>query len=124
MKDMKMSPMERVETAPTVLDEAEYPYGLRISLDEQSLQKINFTTLPGIGDTMIITARVKVTDVSANETDDGVRRSVGLQITDLEFGPDNEDKNEEGATTDDLARKLFGDQNTVMAPPSHGQLYR
>src|SRR3954464_11149520 len=93
MKNMKQSQAEQEATAPTVLEKREdYPYCLRFTVDEGSLQKIAFAALPGVGDTMIVTARVRVTDVGDHEAEDGRNRDVGLQITDMEFGSDEEDE--------------------------------
>lgn len=62
-------------------DEA-YPYGLRIELNEDSLDKLGIDKLPGVGDEMEVEAKVEVQSVSENAYQDGEnRRSVSLQIT-------------------------------------------
>lgn len=122
MKDMKMSPSETLDAGPTVMSGSDYPYGLRITLDEQALKKIEFNPLPAVGQTMILQARVRVTDVSAHEGEDGTNRSVSFQITDLEFETDNGDEGD-GEDPAAAAGKLFTPAQNTVIPPPRGQLY-
>jgi len=62
-----------------------YPYGLTVNLEEESLDKLGLNTLPQAGDTMTLTAKVKVRSVESRDSDDGKRRSVSLQITSMEL---------------------------------------
>lgn len=83
---MKMSKSEREEQSkPTMLGDAPiYPYGLQLRLDEDALGKLGETTLPAVGESVMVYAKAKVVSVSSNEsTDGGKRRNVELQITDL-----------------------------------------
>ncbi len=93
MKNMAMSAEEREQNcAPSSLsgggDEGpRYPYGLCICLEEESLQKLGIKNLPGVGESMMITAKVMINSTSENESQhSGIRRSLSLQITDLELG--------------------------------------
>lgn len=103
MVNMKMSAEEAAEeygVAPAQAGDApEYPYGLTLSLCDESLQKLGLSTLPAVGATMTLHAVVTVTSVSQNETQSGgVDRCVGLQITDMDLtGPAR-----------DLAASLYG----------------
>lgn len=86
MKNTK--PAEKA-TAPGTLcgPHDEYPWGLRIYLEEEQLKALQMGTLPSVGTELTITAKVKVSGQSANETvEEGTRRSLNLQITELALG--------------------------------------
>lgn len=71
-------------------NEPDYPYGLRISLDEESLKKLGITDLPEVGQAMTLQARVEVVSVSQYEHTEGKSRDMSLQITDMALDtPDN-----------------------------------
>lgn len=68
----------------TVLSESpEFPFGLSVHLDDDSLEKLKVKELPEVGGEFDMFATVKVTSVSEHETDEGARRSVSLQITEM-----------------------------------------
>lgn len=83
--------MKKSRKGETLLGEAkesdapEYPYGLRVGLDSESLDKLNMTELPAIGTTMTLMAKVEVVSVSQHKSGDGKDRDVSLQITDMEL---------------------------------------
>lgn len=82
MKLTKKDKSDLKESA--VLSEApEFPWGLSVNLDEDSLEKLKVEKLPEVGDEFEMIATVKATAVSENEDEDGTRRSVSLQITDM-----------------------------------------
>lgn len=93
MVNMKMSAKEAAEeygVSPADAGDApEYPYGLTLSLCDESLAKLGITAMPSVGSTMTIHAVVAVTSVNQNETQSGgVDKSLGLQITDMDLsGP-------------------------------------
>lgn len=61
-----------------------YPWGLSITLDHDTLEKLGLDKLPKIDGTVTIYAKAKVTRREETQTEGGVtRRSLGLQITDL-----------------------------------------
>lgn len=68
-----------------------YPYGLQLSLDDETIEKLGLS-LPEVGKDMALLARVKVTAVSSSEDSYGgkteKRRSVSLQITEMCLEPD------------------------------------
>jgi hypothetical protein len=81
-------PKEKAEAEryPT-MQPPEYPWGLQITLENEQLKALGLSTLPAVGSTMTITAKVEVCSVSQYESQrDDDRRSVGLQITDLALG--------------------------------------
>lgn len=79
---------EKLYGEPTVgMPEMQYPYGLKICLDEASLSKLGIQELPEVGQKMTIEALVEVVSVSKYDTkQSGVDRKVDLQITDMELG--------------------------------------
>lgn len=72
--------------APDAGEGPRYPWGLSLSLDNDSLEKLGIDALPDVDDEMLVMARVKVTRVSAVDTaDGGKQRDVALQITDMQL---------------------------------------
>lgn len=89
MINMKMSKEEAKEytAVPDPGNAPEYPYGLRLSLDDDALEKLGITELPKVGTVMVLQARVEVCGTSAYSTQDKESEaSVSLQITDMELG--------------------------------------
>ncbi len=60
-----------------------YPYGLCLSFDQDILERLDLENDVQIGDTLTMAVQAKVTCVNQNETDDGMRMRVELQITDI-----------------------------------------
>jgi len=84
LKNMKIRRGENVlSDAP---EENRYPYGLSISLDDDSINKLGINAMPKVGEVFEMVSKVEVTNVSQNETvDGGVERRIGMQITDMAF---------------------------------------
>lgn len=104
LKSMKMTADERKEYAqPTVAtgDAPEYPWGLRLDLDDDALDKLGLTGIPEVGKVLLLTARVEVVRRSEEERPDELHRSLGLQITDMAL----EAMPAEGKTTE---QRLYG----------------
>lgn len=83
--NLKMSESERDRGAPTAVggSDREYPYGLAPHLENESLEKLGISTMPKVGETMMVHAKVKVTSVSMHEGEGNKKaKSVTLQITD------------------------------------------
>lgn len=61
-----------------------YPYGLRLDLNNESLDKLGIKGLPASGKVMKIVAEAKVESTSERQERNGDKhRSVGLQITSM-----------------------------------------
>ncbi len=91
--DIAYTPKERKEEAaemtPGKYKGPEYPYGLSITLNEETLAKLGIEELPRVGDEMRVEAMAKVTSVSMrSDKSDEDERCVGLQITELACEPD------------------------------------
>ncbi len=90
---MKMIDMKRAAEAedstmlsPKMKDE--YPWGLRISLDDETLTKLGMTELPKIDAEYKLVALACVVSISQNESAEGApRRHVELQIEQMVLAP-------------------------------------
>jgi len=71
-----------------------YPYGTRINLDQDSLDKLGIMKLPTVGDKIMIEGKCEV--ISVRQSEDG--KSVELQITDMDLENDG-DEIDEGELT-------------------------
>lgn len=110
IRDLKLEPSEQQAWGgPSVMSEPpEYPYGLNIELDECSLQKMDVSKLPEVGDMVQIAGYARVTRVSVREgddydgdgdSDDGLQRCVGLQLTALGIAPGGPADEQDAAET-------------------------
>lgn len=88
LHSMKMTSSEaKAQSTPAEVDAPRYPWGLAITLDQDSLDKLDMTGLPDVGEEYLIGGCVKVTSVSSNEHEGGKHKSVSLQITELGLAP-------------------------------------
>ena len=91
MKSMKLTKRAAVDlsAAPSVADTPEYPYGLKIYLENEQIMKLGLTEA-AVDDEVTITAKAKVCGVHKSETQnvgyDDYRHSVDLQITHMDIG--------------------------------------
>jgi uncharacterized transporter YbjL len=97
MKSMKLTKSESTATQPVEAkqDSPAYPYGLRIELNDESMKKLGLKELPEVGEEMMLLAKVVVERVSQNDTKDGKRQDMSLQITEMELSEGEEEKKEE-----------------------------
>lgn len=100
LTNMKMSAEEADEYGESTLAEApEYPYGLRLSLDDDALDKLGLgEKLPKVGETLTVLAKVDVVHVHVSQDQEGEpESSVQLQITDMSVEKPYEESNAESA---------------------------
>jgi hypothetical protein len=84
MISMKLTPAEAKEEAGYAEPKApEYPWGLSISLDSDTLAKLGITSLPEVGGVMYLQARCEVCSTSQYSNQDGKDQCMSLQITDM-----------------------------------------
>lgn len=87
-------------------DAPRYPYGLELSLDEESLAKLGMTAPPAVGTVFNITAKVVVTRSASYHTQGKeTESSSSWQITDMECGTSATSKQ------DAAANSLYGGNN-------------
>ncbi len=87
LRDMKLTRAEKVETAEIASDRPDYPYGLSLNLNTESLEKLGID-LPDMGDTFFIVAIATVRSVSEHQSDDHTSQDVSLQIEQLSLDGD------------------------------------
>jgi hypothetical protein len=78
------------ETVMSKPSENEYPYGLQLHLDTETLDKLG-ADLPEVETEVVIMAKAKVTSVSSSEGAHGASRSMTIQITQLGLAPAGDD---------------------------------
>jgi len=82
MKKTKAEAKSDEAPAPSSMSREMYPYGLRLDLNDDSLEKLKIESLPKVGKTVQVTAEARVESVSErDDTRGGKRRSLELQIT-------------------------------------------
>lgn len=103
--DMKSSAETEKSTmmAPEMRDE--YPYGLRLNLNNETLAKLGMTELPAIDAEFKMVALVCVVGITQNESSAGEPyKSVDLQIEQLMLMPAQE---EAGEGSEDKAKSMY-----------------
>lgn len=118
MIDMKKDAKEMMrDTMPFGMgSQSEYPYGLSICLGNDELEKLGLDNECEVGDMIHLFALAKVTSLSKNDTGDGEKTRIELQITHLGC----EDENEEN---EEVAGEEEGDEEDKPRPV-HKRLYR
>lgn len=79
----------------------DYPWGLCINLDNETLKKLGASPQP-VGTEVMITAKAIVKSMSTREDGEGVRHDASLQITDMGIAPAS------GEQTKTTAETLYG----------------
>lgn len=84
--NMKMDAEEvKEQTNPTAQDAPKYPWGLCITLNDDTLEKLGIDKLPEVNTEVRIVAKAEVTSVRTWQTQGGEDEStVELQITDMQ----------------------------------------
>ncbi len=102
LKSMKITKKEFKEVeAVNTFSPPEYPWELRIHLDEDLISKLELSKMPEVGDAMTLIGNADV--VSTGESEDaegGKRRNLTLQITEMSL---------EKKVSDDTLKKIYGD---------------
>lgn len=103
LKSMKLTKKEATaEVELKAMDAPQYPWGLRLELNDESMAKLGMKSLPSVGQKMILVAEVDVTSVSEHESQgSGKRQHMSLQITDMAVELKVEKK--------DAAKNLYGE---------------
>lgn len=65
----------------------DFPFGLSLNLDDESLAKLGITKLPGVGEEMIVAGIGKVESVSERSDSNRKSRNVTIQLEKLAIGP-------------------------------------
>ena len=100
MKDLKITKKEAKAKSESMVigspDQERYPYGLRLDLNNDTLEKLGMTELPSVGTVLMFEAKAKVVGSRQSATEGSENRSIELQIThiDLEEGETDEEVKE------------------------------
>lgn len=115
LKDLKISKKEAKEASKLSTpyeDQERYPYGLRLDLNNDTLEKLGITKLPAVGTVLMFEAKAKVVGSRQSATESSDNRSIELQITHLDLEMDDDEvsegeltRNEAGAMSK-VAKKL------------------
>ena len=95
MRKEKKSGEDMPSTSPVEAgSEESYPYGLRLRLENDELEKLGMKELPEVGKTCTITAEGVVESISSNQSkgSEGSRKSVEIQITKMATSKADSDK--------------------------------
>lgn len=87
MADMKMSVEERKDfSTPKSMQAPSYPYGLRISLGPEELEKLGVTEAPELDKEMEFSVRAMVVEVEKEDVEGEEKKfKVELQIKEMEL---------------------------------------
>ncbi len=117
MKDLKISKKEAKEKSEAMQvigssDQERYPYGLRLDLNNDTLDKLGMTKLPSVGTVLTFEVKSKVIGSRQSATEGSENRSIELQITHIDMETAKEEKAEGELTRSDrgaasnVAKKL------------------
>lgn len=83
LKSLKIDRKEKEkQLEATPCPDSEYPYGMRLHLDTEALEKLGISELPEVGTELMLMAKVVVQDVHSSDSAHGSNRSIGIQLTD------------------------------------------
>lgn len=76
----------------------DYPWGLRLNLDNDTLKKLG-VSMPAVGTEIMITARAVVKATSTREDGNEKYQNADVQITDMAMGPAQAEQQKSAADT-------------------------
>lgn len=95
MTDMRKTSAEKeANMMPMEYQEPDYPYGLRICLTSDELEKLDMEDGVEVGDYLHLHAFARITSVSENEVNGESNKRIELVLTHIE-AEDEESENEE-----------------------------
>lgn len=86
LTNLKLTKKEKKDTtdAPSLAGTSSYPYGLEVRLETESINKLGLNIQSfKIGEKVKIEADTEVIEISNNESEDGNRKTIRLQIQNL-----------------------------------------
>lgn len=109
--DMANSPADLAENAkPYDLQKHAqplYPYGLCLCLQDEQLKKLGLDSMPEAGDMIHLQAIGRVTSASENETTEGVKRRVEIQLTHIALADEHDAPEDDSPPEKIDYRKLY-----------------
>lgn len=119
MTHMARSKKERKEmTKPSSIEGDKYPYGLRVDLGHEEMQKLGMDSMPKVGDKVHLESHAHVVSASEhhNEGDDEPHRRVSLELRHMAVSPHKA----EGMIADPTADGMKGAMDAALASPKKG----
>lgn len=102
LKDLKITKKEAKEVNKSIgladSDQERYPYGLRLDLNNDTLDKLGIDKLPAVGAVITFEAKAKVVGSRQSATEGSENRSIELQITHLDLEGDDKKPGTSGIT--------------------------
>lgn len=95
--NMKGAGDRALEVSATESPEDEYPWGLRIHLEDEQLERLGMDMMPDPGTKRMMMAKVEIVSTDVHNRDGEKHRSISLQITDMKLS--DEDMRESAAET-------------------------
>lgn len=77
------------EVAPSETSGEDYPWGLRLHLEDDQLDKLGIDMMPDPGTKRMMMAKVEVVSTDLHNRDGEQHRSMSLQITDMKLGDED-----------------------------------
>lgn len=92
--DMKMELQSKDDSYEAkemmMVDKPKYPYGLKLCLEKEELDKLGISEMPEIGANMKMMAVVQVCSLEAKDYEGEEYRSMGLQVKEMALMPEVE----------------------------------
>lgn len=85
--NMRRSKKERKASHDVMFEEPAIPFGLSITLDDESLDRLGFKDLPDVGDRMVVAAIGTVKSVSQHDSKRNKNRDVSIELDKLDVSP-------------------------------------
>ncbi len=85
--NMRRSKKERKSAEKAMDEQPAVPWGLSITLDDESLDKLGFKKLPDVGDRMVVAAIGTVKPVSERSSERDKNRDVSIELDKLDVSP-------------------------------------
>jgi|GEM_PF-3891735 len=100
MISMKRKKKKGGDSKVMEMDESPYPYGMEVSLDKESMDKLGIGTM-SVGSEVQFIAKAKVVSVSEHEHEGSEKsENMSLQITDMDI---------DMAHDSDVAKRFYGE---------------
>lgn len=117
--DLKRTKQERKERSkPSPMDGEDYPYGLRVHLGHDELQKLGIDTLPKAGSKVHLRAHAHVASVEDRQRDGGKpERSMSLELRHMSLGDEGPAEGEVDQPEQRGAKRAMDDALSNMRGP-------
>lgn len=88
-----------------------YPYGMCLSLDDETLDKLKLDADCDVGDVIHLCCLAKVTSCSKHDTSEGAKRRIELQVTDIAL--EDEDQENTSMSRAERIKQRYGKEEAA-----------